>query len=187
MLRPITLNGFTFGINPGVDYIAHEDATGIEKKIQLAPWTGGYYEAKSDGRYVSIASVLNQGKSGIDDLVLAVFDCQAKTWMNYGALPPGSLWHPVSGQANPYWLWIKNGGQVTGFPGNAGGQIGRVGFVSVSEVEWVTTEPVDNAGNFSYKLWRRKFDLATGAMAPFGAAVNTWPTTLKTATEPTWF
>ena len=187
MLREKTVNGFTFGINPGVEYVAREDGTGIEKKIQIAPWQGGYYEAASDGRYVSIASVINQGKSGIDDLVLAVFDCQGKAWMSYGALPPASLWHPVSGPANPFWLWIKNGGQVSGYPGNGGGQIGRVGFVSASQVEWVTTEPPDSQGNFSYNIWRRKFDLATGAMEPFGSAVNTWATTLKTATEPPWF
>ena len=188
MLRPITLNGFTFGVLPGVDYIAHEIATGIESKIRIADWQGGYYEHGSDGRYVSVASVINQGKAGIDDLVVAIFDCQQKAWVNFGAQPPSSLFHPISGPANPNWLWIKNGGQVSGFPGNPGGSVGRVTFVSVGEIEWVTTEPVDAEGGFSYMRWRRSFVPATGELAPFGGELDTDSRSLAdTNPEPVWF
>lgn len=164
MFRIKTIGAFSFYVLPTLEYVAREDLTGIAKPIRIAPAMGGFYELASDSRFVAIAGDCGQGKHGSDELVVAVFDVQAKTWKNFSNQPQQNLFHGINSLANPNWLWIKNGGQVSGYPRDPGTSIGNYRFLSTSEIEWVTSEHGSNELDASYKRWRRMFDPATGAL-----------------------
>ena len=110
VIKPTTIGNFTYyvrGLPLGAEYVARENSTGIEKVARIGDSYGGYYEISSDSRYASITSDVTQGKHGQDDLVAAVFDVIAKDFVRFN-VPESSLFHAVSGPANPFWLWVKN-------------------------------------------------------------------------------
>lgn len=178
MIKPTTIGGLIFGVEPYVDaplYTAR-DASGILAQCMIGRSLGGYYEIGADAEYIVILADAEQGKHGGDELVAAAFKRSAGRFVDYlsAGLPEGKLFHAVSGPANPNFVWIKNGGQANPavYPRDPGGTIGRYRVVTTRRLRWETMQ-VNTVGlTISYQLWERSFDPATGIVGPLGDPID---------------
>lgn len=155
-LCPFVANNFVFMAicGPNNKFRVRNLTTGQNLDVQVSG-AGGAIEWATDGRYVIGAQRVTQGKhwNGMSDLLACIFDTQESRWLNFSSLPEKDVFHNVGAGPSFNALWIKNGGQVGGWPGI----VGRTGIPSF---------PQPNLIRFTINgvPKERTIDLATGAM-----------------------
>lgn len=122
----------------------------------------------TDGRYLVLGMKVAQGKNDLpQDLAAAIFDTQAKAFLNFSGLPTLQVFRTVGSGQRPNFLWVKNGRQVGGFEGtDPQGVVIDVSFPAPNLIGFQLAAADANGLTTQVLSLSRTIDLTTGAMGP---------------------
>jgi hypothetical protein len=142
LLNPHQANGFVAVTRVGWtnDYCAYDLTTRQEYPVAVDSQVGGYFTFISDVHFLLLAMSFRQGKhAGPGEIVVVKFDTQTKAWIDFDSTltPDKYIFRAPGSSRRPNCLWIKNGGQVGGFPADIPeGIVIDHKFISTNEIEW---------------------------------------------------